>query len=164
MIGMLRRKETRAIMKIAASGMVLYMALGGPAFAQNEALMNAIQKTGQVGYQIASRACHGPIESNNLTGLPGNNADQVRCQSITVMVMNCEVLADTAGSYLHQMQDAQSTFSELENRITNSTAQDAYVESSGLALAKEAPPGTDPAQLTNAVFSACTGLIDGGTL
>jgi hypothetical protein len=144
------------------------IALCGSAAASQDSdeLGNNMQAIGNDMMEIVRNACRGPqVEDKllsglyRLSGIPGNQKDEIKCESVSVLVPSCMELADKAGSYLSQVDDGETTFDDIEKSRNNSTGNDATT-SAALVLAEQAPSGTNPSKLLNEIFKECKGIID----
>jgi hypothetical protein len=122
-------------------------------------ITNDMQDIGNESIDIIRHSCRGPKLYDSFAGIPGNQEDDIRCESISVSVLECVILADSAGSYLAQVDDGKATFDDIKQSMDNSRGND-VATSSALVLAKQAPPGTNPSQFIKTVFAKCVGIID----
>jgi hypothetical protein len=143
------------------------MVMAGIAHAQtnnnppsSDDLVPAMQNiSSQVNTSMAA-ACRGPSDSQLMigTGLPNNPSDDIRCQSVTVLITACLSLASAAGGIQEGVLNGQTTYGQEANTLQNQSG-DASDQLSALYLARQASTSMSPGQLALAVYSHCTSLI-----
>jgi hypothetical protein len=147
-------------MRIILAAALAATVICGPARAQSadDQLTAAMQSLPNITVKVIGSVCHGPDVYGWMAAPADDMAAQLKCQSLAVMVMGCNDLADQAGSFLDAVDSGQyASFDAIkENMDSHTSPPDGY---EALVLAHEAPPGTTPAQLTLTTYHTCIATL-----
>jgi hypothetical protein len=127
--------------------------------AANDPQLSAMKKKLPTFTDLVMRsACRGPTVGDNLAGLPGNQPDQIRCASVSGILLYCQNLAFAAGEIDDAVSSGETTFADEQTKEDNPTAGNV---SGALMVAEMAPPGKTPGQIARAAFNGCLEMTAG---
>ena len=120
-------------------------------------LMPAVAQIEAQAAQDQRAVCRGPMRNDIPTGLPGNPADDIRCQTIASLSTFCVQLAVATGSFRREVLSGQYSFSRLHSYEDNKS-QPEY-DFSALELAESLPPDLHGGALVRAVYAQCMSVV-----